>query len=91
MRARLYRIWEQLVIRFVYLTGKGKRTRQWRHYVRSEASRKAWVTRKHNKAARVGAAQETQAGPVVSSSFTPEPGQSSATYEDHESDAVHIQ
>lgn len=54
MSARIYRIWELLVIRWVYLTGKGKRTREWKHYVRSEGSKKGWKTRRLSAAIRKG-------------------------------------
>lgn len=87
VKARLYRLWELLVIRFVLITGKGKRRREWIHYRRSMGARKAAVTRERNKAARAGAADGNQAGPQVSGSFTP-PGQSAGSYIDHESDAI---
>lgn len=48
MKIRIHRLWELAVIRYVYLTGKGKRSREWKRYVRSEAGRKSWVTRKAN-------------------------------------------
>lgn len=40
----IYRLWEYLVIRWVYLTGKGKRRREWKHYRRSEGAKKVWLT-----------------------------------------------
>ncbi len=54
MRNRIYLIWEQLVIRYILVTGRGKRSREWRHYVRSEAARKGHVTRR----LRMGTATE---------------------------------
>ncbi len=54
MTNRLYDLWEHLVIRFVLVTGKGKRSRAWRHYVRSEASKRGHVTRR----LRMGTATE---------------------------------
>lgn len=75
VKARLYRLWELLVIRWVLITGKGKRRREWIHYRRSMGARKGAVTKKAMKAARAGAADGNQAGSQVSGSFTP-PGQS---------------
>lgn len=46
------RIWTLAVCNYVRVTGKGKRSRQWKAYVRSEAAKKAWVTRKQNIANR---------------------------------------
>lgn len=88
LKDRLFRLWELLVIRFVLITGKGTRRREWIHYRRSMGARKGAVTRKINKAARVSAADGNQAGSGVSDSFTP-PGQSTReSYIDHEGDAV---
>jgi hypothetical protein len=90
VKGLIYRLWELLVIRWVLVTGKGKRRREWIHYRRSMGARKGAVTKKRMKeAARAGAAEGNQAEPAVSSSFTPEPGQS-APYEDHDSDAVQL-
>lgn len=46
------RIWTLAVCNYVRVTGRGKRSRQWKAYVRSEAAKKAWQTRKQNIANR---------------------------------------
>ncbi len=54
MTQRIRIIWEQLVIRYVLVTGRGKRSREWKRYVRSEASKRGHVTRR----LRMGTATE---------------------------------
>lgn len=73
MTRRLLRLWELLVIRYVLVTGRGRRSREWKRYRRSEGSRKAWVTRKAN---------------MAYAAYCAEHSESSAEKFDHEGDAL---
>lgn len=56
LKDRLHRLWELLVIRYVLITGKGRRRREWIHYRRSMGGRKlhqVWRDKLGNVAARI--------------------------------------